>query len=164
LRGWMSCEEGGRSPMWQHHAIAPKRHLVQRGTAKGQGGDANLMQHFLRRCAQFPYAMMPRTSHSEAQFDKKYFRSPQLGESEECKVPCHMALLFFRLGHHHPSAQALPSASLSARLAITLCSSSSSRPNNPQNNVQQPRDVQHSVADKAWPRRSSGATSRLLQA
>uniref|UniRef100_A0A6U4Y0U3 Uncharacterized protein n=1 Tax=Hemiselmis andersenii TaxID=464988 RepID=A0A6U4Y0U3_HEMAN len=37
-------------------------------------------------CAQFPFAMMSRTSHSEAQFDKAYFRSPQLPEDPKPKI------------------------------------------------------------------------------
>mmetsp|Transcript_35602 Transcript_35602/g.87578 ORF Transcript_35602/g.87578 Transcript_35602/m.87578 type:complete len:195 (-) Transcript_35602:218-802(-) len=37
-------------------------------------------------CAQFPFAMMPRTSHSEAQFDKAFFRSPQLPEDKTFKI------------------------------------------------------------------------------
>jgi hypothetical protein len=34
-------------------------------------------------CAPFPFTQMPRTHHSEAQFHKKYFRSPQIEETEE---------------------------------------------------------------------------------
>ena len=132
--------------------VATSLHCPHGGTAQGQGGDANLMQPVLRRCAQFPYAMMPRTSHSEAQFDKKYFRSPQLDESEECKVHWHFPLLFSRLSRHQPLARNLPSVSLSARLphrASTILKTP-------------PRCA--SLAHKAWPLRSSGATSRLLQA
>lgn len=38
-------------------------------------------------CAPFPFTQMPRTHHSEAQFHKKYFRSPQIAETDERVSP-----------------------------------------------------------------------------